>query len=261
MRTIVVIPTYNEADNILAITHELFTLDLNDDLHVLVVDDASPDGTGHMAERLATEKYPGRLHVMQREGKLGLGTAYKAGFTWALEHGANYIVQMDADFSHVPSYIPAMLENIADYDLVVGSRYVAGGELDNQWSWWRRFLSWWANAVWTRSLGVKINDATAGFKCWRRVALQRIGLDRITSNGYVFQVEMAYVSEKLNLKILEIPICFEDRRSGRSKMSAQVKLEAALRVFQIRWRHRNVRPIPSLNPDNSKNVGKLGVID
>jgi dolichol-phosphate mannosyltransferase len=181
--------------------------------------------------------------VIHREGKLGLGTAYTTGFQWALNQGADYIIQMDADFSHSPSYIPKMMAEMDNYDVVVGSRYVGGGQLDERWSWWRWFLSWWANSVWTRViLGVNTRDATAGFKCWRRSALERIGLERIQSNGYVFQVEMAYVSEKLGFRILEIPIYFEDRRIGQSKMSMPVKIEAALRVFEIRWRHRNVRP-------------------
>jgi len=245
MTTLVVIPTYNEADNLPAITAELFTLEMEEELHILIVDDASPDGTGQVADDLAERCYPERLHVIHRQGKLGLGTAYVEGFTWALEQGFDYIIQMDADFSHSPAYISQMLEKITDYDVVVGSRYIAGGDLDERWSWWRWFLSWWANSVWTRGiLGVKTKDATAGFKCWRRSALQRIGLERITSNGYVFQVEMAYVSEKLNLRILEIPIYFEDRRIGQSKMTVPVKIEAALRVFEIRWRHRNIQPMP-----------------
>ena len=243
MTIIVVIPTYNEAENLPAITSTLFELGI-EDLQILIVDDASPDGTGQIAHELAQRTYPNRLHVIHRSGKLGLGTAYVTGFTWALRHGADYIIQMDADFSHSPHYIQHMLEKINDYDVVVGSRYIAGGELDQRWSWWRWFLSWWANTIWTRGiLGVRTRDATAGFKCWRRSALQRIGLERITSNGYVFQVEMAYVSEKLNLRILEIPIYFEDRRIGRSKMTVPVKIEAALRVFAIRWRHHNVQPI------------------
>lgn len=244
MTTIVVIPTYNEADNVSAMAAELFTLDV-EDLQLLIVDDNSPDGTGPLAEELAEKHYPGRLHVIRRAGKMGLGTAYVTGFNWALEHGADYIIQMDADFSHSPSYIPQMLEKIDQYDVVVGSRYVGGGQLDERWSWWRWFLSWWANTVWTRGiLGVDTKDATAGFKCWRRSALETIGLERINSNGYVFQVEMAFISEKLNFRILEIPIYFEDRRIGQSKMSVPVKIEAALRVFEIRWRHRNIKPVP-----------------
>lgn len=243
MTTIVVIPTYNEADNLPAIAAELLQLPVPD-LQLLIVDDASPDGTGQIADELARERYPGRLHIIHRQGKLGLGTAYVTGFTRALELGADYVIQMDADFSHSPKYLLQMLDKIKDYDVVVGSRYVGGGELDEHWSWWRWFLSWWANVIWARIiLGTRTRDATAGFKCWRRSALQRIGLERITSNGYVFQVEMAYVSEKLKFRILEIPIYFEDRRIGRSKMTVPVKIEAALRVFEIRWRHHNVQPM------------------
>jgi dolichol-phosphate mannosyltransferase len=242
MTILIVLPTYNEADNLPVITAELLTLEL-EDLQVLIVDDNSPDGTGRDADKLAQKCYPGRLHVIHRAGKMGLGTAYVAGFNWALDHGADYIIQMDADFSHSPGYIPKMLDQIADCDVVIGSRYVRGGQLDERWSWWRWFLSWWANSIWTRGiLGVATKDATAGFKCWRRSALERIDLERIRSNGYVFQVEMTFVSEKLGLRIKELPIYFEDRRIGKSKMSIPVKLEAAWRVFEIRWRHRKVRP-------------------
>jgi dolichol-phosphate mannosyltransferase len=242
MKAVVVIPTYNEADNLVAITAELLALGI-DGLEILIVDDASPDGTGHMADDLA-QRYPGSFGVIHRQGKLGLGTAYVQGFTYALEHGADYVIQMDADFSHSPAYIPKFLDLIKDYDVVVGSRYVTGGQLDERWSLWRWFLSWWANSVWTRViLGVRVKDATAGFKCWRRSALEQVGLERIRSNGYVFQVEMSYVSERIGLRILEIPIYFEDRRIGRSKMTVPVKFEAAVRVFEIRWRHRQVKPI------------------
>jgi dolichol-phosphate mannosyltransferase len=170
-----------------------------------------------------------------------LGTAYITGFGYALEHGANYIVQMDADFSHSPTYIPEFLEAMEEYDVVVGSRYVPGGGTDERWSWWRLFLSWWANNYTRVILGLKTRDSTAGFKCWRRATLEGIGLDRVRSNGYVFQVEMTYLTEKLGFRVLEIPIYFEDRRIGQSKMSVPVKIEAALRTFQIRWRHRNVQ--------------------
>jgi dolichol-phosphate mannosyltransferase len=241
MKTVVVIPTYNEAKNLPTITPELLELGI-EGLEILVVDDASPDGTGKVADDLA-QRYPGRVHVIHRQGKLGLGTAYVQGFTWALKHDASFIVQMDADFSHSPDYIPKFLELIKDYDVVVGSRYVEGGQLDQRWGIWRWFLSWWANSIWTRLiLGVHSKDATAGFKCWRRSALEQIGLERIRSNGYVFQVEMAFVSEKIGLRIFETPIYFEDRRIGQSKMTVPVKLEAAVRVFEIRWRHRKVQP-------------------
>lgn len=242
MKAVVVIPTYNEADNLPAITADLLALGI-DGLEILIVDDASPDGTGQVADELA-QCYPGTFHVLHRQGKLGLGTAYIQGFTWALEHGADFVIQMDADFSHSPSYIPKFFELIKDYDVVVGSRYVAGGQLDERWSLWRWFLSWWANSIWTRLiLGVRSKDATAGFKCWRRTALEQIGLERIRSNGYVFQVEMAYVAEKIGLRVLETPIYFEDRRIGQSKMTVPVKFEAAVRVFEIRWRHRKVQPV------------------
>lgn len=237
----VVIPTYNEAENVRPLTRALFDLALAD-LHVLIVDDASPDGTGAVADQLQAE-YPGRLHVIHRPDKLGLGTAYVTGFRYALDHGAQYIVQMDADFSHSPAYVPQLLRPLDCYDVVVGSRYVRGGRLDERWSWWRHLLSWWANAVYTRLiLGIHVRDATAGFKAWRRATLEGIDLSRIRSSGYVFQVEMAYVTEKLGYRALEVPIYFEDRRIGRSKMSVPVKLEAAWRVWELRRRHRCLSP-------------------
>ena len=236
-KIIVVIPTYNEVDNLPEISSALFALGLPG-LELLVVDDNSPDGTGQLADSLAAQN--GQFHVLHRTGKLGLGTAYIQGFLWALDQEADFVIQMDADFSHSPTYIPRMLELVADYDVVVGSRYVPGGKLDERWSWWRWFLSWWANSVWVRLiLGTRTKDATAGFKCWRASALRRLGLENIRSNGYVFQVEMCYAAEKAGLRICEIPIYFEDRRIGRSKMSVPVKLEAAVRVFEIRRRYRH----------------------
>lgn len=239
-KIMVVIPTYNEADNLPTMVGELLTLELPQ-VEILIVDDNSPDGTGEIADDLV-KRHPDRMHVMHRAGKLGLGTAYVTGFTYALEQGADLVIQMDADFSHSPGYILRLVEAIKGYDVVVGSRYVAGGSLDERWSWWRYALSWWANSVYTRLiLGVKVKDATAGFKCWRRATLEGIGLERVRSNGYVFQVEMAYLTEKLGFRFLEIPIHFEDRRIGQSKMTVPVKLEAAARTFQIRWRHRNAQ--------------------
>jgi len=239
-KVMVVIPTYNEADNLPTMSAELLTLGIQD-LEILFVDDNSPDGTGQVAERL-TEQYPGRIHVLHRPGKLGLGTAYLTGFRYALDRGAALVVQMDADFSHSPQYIVKFVEAIKNCDVVIGSRYVSGGRLDERWSWWRYFLSWWANSIYTRLiLGLKVKDTTAGFKCWRRATLEGIGLDRVRSNGYVFQVEMAYLTEKLGYRFCEIPIYFEDRRIGQSKMTVPVKIEAALRTWQIRWRHRRAR--------------------
>jgi dolichol-phosphate mannosyltransferase len=236
-KTTIVIPTYNEAANLPAITEKLFDLRIPD-LDILIVDDNSPDGTGQVADELAL-KYNSQLHVMHRAGKQGLGTAYVQGFNWALDHGANYVVQMDADFSHSPSYIPEFLRSIADYDVVVGSRYVKGGRLDEHWGWWRWLLSWWANSVWVRLLlGVKTKDATAGYKCWRADALRAIHLEDIRSNGYIFQVEMCYMADRLGLRVHEIPIYFEDRQIGKSKMSPIIQIEAALGVFAIRLRHQ-----------------------
>ncbi len=239
-KVMVVIPTYNEADNLPTMIGELLVVEVPD-LEILIVDDNSPDGTGQIAGDLA-RRHPDRVHVIHRSGKLGLGTAYITGFGYALEHGADLVVQMDADFSHSPSYIPQLVQAIEGYDVVVGSRYVPGGSLDEGWSWWRYFLSWWANSVYTRLiLGLRVKDATAGFKCWRRSTLEGIGLQRVRSNGYVFQVEMAFLTEKLGYRFLELPIHFEDRRIGRSKMTVPVKIEAALRTWQIRWRHRSVK--------------------
>ncbi|MBM3128405.1 MAG: polyprenol monophosphomannose synthase [Chloroflexi bacterium] len=236
MKTQIVLPTYNEAENLAPMIDQLLALPLAD-LHVLIIDDNSQDGTGRIADTLGA-KYPEQIAVMHRAGKLGLGTAYIIGFHWAVERGADCIVQMDCDFSHSPNYLPEFVAALDAYDVVVGSRYVPGGKLDPRWSGWRYFLSKWANSVWVHFiLGTQVQDATAGFKCWSRRALERIPLDTVRSNGYVFQVEMAYLCEKLGMRILEWPIYFEDRRIGRSKMTVPVKLEAAWRVLQIRLRY------------------------
>jgi dolichol-phosphate mannosyltransferase len=238
MKPIVVVPTYNEADNIMAFTQALFDLAVPD-LNVLVVDDESPDGTGKIADDLAAQN--DRLHVLHRTGLRGLGRAYVDGFCWALDRGFDRIIQMDADFSHSPEYVPAMLEKSNEYDVVIGSRYVPGGATDKEWEAGRVFLSAWANFYARTILRMKVHDATAGFKCWTRSALETIQLDRVKSNGYVFQVEMAYLCQRLKLRVLELPIYFEDRRIGQSKMSIPVKLEAAWRTWQVGWRHRKVK--------------------
>lgn len=241
MKTIVVIPTYNEADNIVNLARELWGLG-QPDLSILVVDDNSPDGTADITEKLAEEN-ANRIHVLRRPDKMGLGTAYKDGFRWALNAGAEAIVQMDADFSHSPTYIPQMLSQLSEADVVVGSRYVKGGKLDERWSFGRYLLSWWANTIYTRLiLHTHTLDTTAGFKAWRRDTLLGLDLERIHSNGYDFQVEMAYVTEKLGYKVAEIPIYFEDRRIGKSKLNMTVKIESALRVWDVWWRHRSLSP-------------------
>jgi dolichol-phosphate mannosyltransferase len=251
MNLVIVIPTYNEAANIEAITAELLALPaIKGERHILIVDDDSPDGTGDIAEALA-QRNPGKVSVLHRYSDPGLGRAYIDGFRKALDMGADVVVQMDADFSHSPQYIPTfldILEEHEDVDIVVGSRYVAGGQLDEHWSWWRRFLSWWANAIYTRLiLNLNVKDGTAGFKAWRKETLEGIGLERIDSNGYVFQVEMAYVAERLGYKTMEIPIYFEDRRIGKSKMSIPVKIEAAIRTWQIRMKHKHLTPADRLS--------------
>jgi dolichol-phosphate mannosyltransferase len=245
MMLMVVIPTYNEAQNLSALSAELFALGI-EGLEILVVDDDSPDGTGALADELAG-RHEGRFHVIHRTGQRGLGLAYREGFRYALDAEADFVVQMDADFSHSPRYIPQFLEEMrGGYDVVVGSRYVLGGELDENWSFGRYVLSWWANSAYSRPiLRLSVKDATAGFKCWRRSALLGIDLDSIRSNGYVFQVEMAYVCQRLGYRVLEVPIYFEDRRIGKSKMSIPVKVEAALRVWEVWWRHRRLKPPPT----------------
>lgn len=245
MELVVVVPTYNEAENLEALVAELLALGL-DGLRILIVDDQSPDGTGKLADALAA-RHPRAIEVIHRLGKHGLGLAYIDGFRRALKMGAGAIVQMDADFSHSPHYIPEFLDLLPNADVVIGSRYVKGGMVDERWSWWRRFLSWWANAIYTRLLlGLQVRDGTAGFKLWRREALAGIDFDSIRSNGYVFQVEMAYVCERLGYRVVEAPIYFEDRRIGRSKMSVPIKIEAALRTLEIRRRHRNLQPTDRL---------------
>jgi len=240
----VVMPTYNEAANLPTIVERIFALNLPG-LTLLIVDDNSPDGTGQIAERLA-ETYAPRLHILRRPGKQGLGTAYVAGFNWALEHGADAVVQMDADLSHSPVYLATMLEKIGDYDVVVGSRYVPGGRVDDNWPVWRRFLSWWGSRVYAPAiLGLHVHDSTAGFKCLRRRVLAEIGLPAVRSNGYIFQVEIAYLCQKHGFRVLEIPIYFEDRTLGKSKMSVKVNAEAAWRVWQMKWRYRGLQAAPA----------------
>lgn len=234
MQTWIVLPTFNEADNIVAFVEALLSLPIL--LNVMIVDDDSPDGTGQLAEGLA-QNHPTRVQVIHRIGRRGLGSAYIEGFRAALIRGADLIGQMDSDFSHSPDYLPRFLEKIPEYDVIVGSRYVPGGKTDDKWSAWRFVLSWWGNNYARWILGLQVRDSTAGFKLFRRRTLESIDIDHIRSNGYVFQVEVAYLCEKNGMRILEWPIYFEDRRIGKSKMSMRVKLEAAWRVWQIRMRY------------------------
>ncbi|MCC6612558.1 MAG: polyprenol monophosphomannose synthase [Anaerolineae bacterium] len=241
-KTTVVIPTYNEAENLPRLVEALFALP-NLSLNLLIVDDNSPDGTGKIAHALA-EGYPGRIDVIDRTEKAGLGPAYIAGFKQALRLNADYIIQMDADFSHQPSYIPQLIARLEEgFDLVIASRFTAGGSVDENWSWRRKLLSWFANRIYVRFLlGIPVNDATAGYRIWRRQTLIGLNLDRIRSNGYAFQVEMAYVACRLGFKVTEIPIYFPDREHGESKMDVRIPLEAAIRVWQMIVRHRGLNP-------------------
>lgn len=257
LRLTVVVPTYNEAANLTGLAEALLRLPLPG-LQLLIVDDNSPDGTGQVADQLAARYNdaagnPPRppIQVIHRTGKSGLGTAYLAGMKRALADGADLLVQMDADFSHSPSYIPQMVGVMlaTDADVVIGSRYVPGGSLDEGWGWWRRWLSAWANFYSRLILGLRIRDMTAGFKLWKRSALLDIGLEHIRSNGYSFQVEMAYLCEKMGYRLIEIPIHFEDRRIGQSKLDVPVKLESAWRTWQIRWRYRHLGRQRSHSPE------------
>jgi dolichol-phosphate mannosyltransferase len=231
VEALVVVPTYNERENIERLLRSLLGLPLN--LAVLVVDDNSPDGTGAIADQVA-EREP-RVRVIHRQGKLGLGTAYIAGFKWALANtDARYIFEIDADFSHDPHAIPLFLEKIRDADLVIGSRYVQGVTVVN-WPLSRLILSVSAN-IYTRVVtGMPLHDATGGFKCFRREVLMALPLDQIKSDGYSFQIEMNFHAWKRGFRIIEIPILFTDRLVGASKMSRRIIWEAAFMVWKLRF--------------------------
>ncbi len=238
-KVIVVLPTYNESENIVRIVPALFDLSVPN-LRVLVVDDNSPDGTGQLVVDLAEkDQYCGRLNLLHRPEKQGLGPAYIQGFKHALSLGADLVIQMDADLSHQPKYIPQILERAPDCDIVIGSRYAEGGSVDEGWGPLRKLLSWWANRVYAPAiLRIPVTDATSGFRVYRRDCLIGMNMDKIKANGYVFMVEMIFVAQRLGYKICEIPIHFPDRQHGTSKMSTKVAAEAALRVWQILFRHR-----------------------
>jgi dolichol-phosphate mannosyltransferase len=235
MKVMIVMPTYNEAENLPVMIAELLALNI-DGLGILIVDDNSPDGTGRIADELH-QRYPQQIQVLHRARKQGLGSAYLEGFRIALNSGVDFIVQMDADFSHSPRYVPLLLAKAQTYDVVVGSRYVPGGRLDERWDLTRRLLSWGGNLYAKMVIGLKVHDATAGFKCFRRQALLSLELDRVHSDGYAFQIEMAYACQRKRLRVCEVPITFGDRVIGRSKMSLGIVLEAAWRVWQMRFRY------------------------
>jgi len=231
-KTVIVLPTYNEAENLPKMVAALLALE--PPVAVLVVDDSSPDGTGSIADGLAA-RHPKRVSVLHRTSKTGLGDAYLAGFRRALADGAERIFEMDADFSHPVEAVPKMLELAETNDVVVGSRYVSGGRLDERWSPLRRFVSWGGNVYARLITGLRVHDTTAGFKCFRREALERIRLDEVRSQGYNFQIEMALRCQKAGLRVAELPIYFRERDAGVSKMTPQIALEALWRLWQLRF--------------------------
>jgi dolichol-phosphate mannosyltransferase len=229
MKTLVIIPTYNEKENISKVIP--LVLKQDPDIEVLVVDDNSPDGTGKIVEELQISNP--RIKLIRREKKSGLGTAYLAGFKYALENGYNYIFEMDSDFSHDPNYIPDFLKAIEDSDLVLGSRYIKGVNVVN-WPITRLLLSFYANVYARWVTGLPLKDSTGGFKCFKREVLEKIGLDNIHSNGYAFQIEMSFRAWRKGFRIKEIPIIFVDRRAGESKMSKKIVREAIWMVWKLR---------------------------
>ncbi|MCK4223577.1 MAG: polyprenol monophosphomannose synthase [candidate division Zixibacteria bacterium] len=229
MKTLVIIPTYNERENIERIIP--LVLEKDPSIHVLIVDDGSPDGTGQIADSMSKEN--DRIFVIHRKNKSGLGTAYITGFKFALERGYDFIFEMDCDFSHDPKYIPHFLETVQDVDLVLGSRYISGVNVIN-WPMSRLLLSYYANVYSRIITGLPVKDATGGFKCYRREVLEAIDLDKVKSNGYSFQIEMSFRAWKKGFKIKEIPIVFEDRKEGQSKMSKKIVREAIWMVWRLR---------------------------
>jgi dolichol-phosphate mannosyltransferase len=236
MKTLIILPTYNEVDNLCPLLEEIFAQIPESD--ILIVDDNSVDGTGKLADDIQREK--SQVHVIHRPGKLGLGTAYIAGFKYALAHGYDAVFEMDADFSHNPRYLPVFLRALEHADLVIGSRYVRGGNTPD-WSLLRGLISSSGNIFARVLLGIPVRDCTAGFRCYRTFVLRKVGLDTIQSEGYAFQVELTYRIFKQGFRIAEIPIVFMDRRVGKSKMSHKIVIEALIYVLQTRFSGRSRR--------------------
>jgi dolichol-phosphate mannosyltransferase len=234
VRPLVIVPTYNERENLPALVAELLRID---GLAILVVDDGSPDGTGAEADRLAA-RHPERVEVMHRRGARGLGRSYIDGMRQALDAGATHVCQMDADFSHDPADVPRLLAAAAGADLVIGSRYVAGGTLRN-WPLHRRLLSEFANHYVRLITGLPVHDCTSGFRCWRRELLARLPLPHVVSDGYAFQVEMAWEAQAAGGRVAEIPITFVERRQGASKLSGGVIAESVLLPWRLTARRRS----------------------
>jgi dolichol-phosphate mannosyltransferase len=242
MSTLIVIPTYDEARTIERLLDAVLRQPVGAD--VLVVDDGSPDGTGALVA--GHPAHGSRIHLLERQRKEGLGAAYRAGFDWARRHGYGRVVQMDADFSHPPERIPALLEALGRADVAIGSRYVEGGAVEN-WPWTRRALSWGGNTYVRLVLGLSVHDATAGFRAYRTDALVRLGALESASSGYSFQIENAWRACRLGLRIEEVPITFTDRTEGSSKMTGAIAGEALLRVIGWRWQELR-HPAPATAP-------------
>lgn len=230
-RAIVIVPTYNESENVTRIVPRILSQDPR--IEVLVVDDNSPDGTGALADELAADEP--RVHVLHREAKAGLGRAYLAGFAWALARDYEFIFEMDADFSHDPFHIPEFLAAVRDADVVLGSRYRQGKVTVVNWPMTRLLLSYAANIYARTITGLQLGDLTGGFKCFRKEVLQAVPLHEVRSNGYAFQIEMSYRAWKKGYRIIEIPIVFHDRTEGESKMSKHIIREAIWMVWRLRW--------------------------
>ena len=232
--SIVIIPTYNEKENIEKIIRAVFALDKL--FHILVIDDGSPDGTAQIVHGMIDKEFADRLFIIERSGKLGLGTAYIAGFKYAIAKGYDYIFEMDADFSHAPEDLPRLYSACHDdgYDVAIGSRYVSGVNVVN-WPIGRVLMSFFASKYVRIVTGMKVCDTTAGFKCYRRKVLETIELDRVRFKGYAFQIEMKYTAYKIGFKIKEVPVIFVNRREGTSKMSGGIFSEAFFGVMRLRW--------------------------
>jgi dolichol-phosphate mannosyltransferase len=238
-RGVIVIPTYNEIDNIEVILKKIFELELG--VNILIVDDNSPDKTyAKVQEFINTKQYGDMLHLIIREKKEGLGKAYIEGFKWCLSGNYDFIIEMDADLSHNPKYLSKLIDNINEYDLVIGSRYIEGGGVIN-WSPLRKLISFGGSLYSRLILGITIKDVTSGFKCFRREVLEAINLDKILSTGYAFQIEMNYRTTLKGFKIKEIPIIFEDRLAGKSKMSKKIFIEALQNVILLRINKKDIQ--------------------
>jgi glycosyltransferase involved in cell wall biosynthesis len=233
----VILPTYNESENISELVEQILALPVQ--ARVIVVDDASPDGTGQLADELARKT--SRVAVIHRPGKLGLGTAYIAGFKYGLAQGADRLITMDADFSHQPHYIPALVDLSEYYHITIGSRYIPKGGVKN-WGWHRRFMSWAANHIARLVLGMRVHDCTAGFRCYHREVLQHVNLDEIFSDGYSFLVEMLFKCQRMGFTVGEIPIIFANRERGASKISQREIFKAMYTVSRLAVSRLKPRP-------------------